>query len=72
MSNIRVGGRIAIATILPLLAFAGFAANGLLEKWSTYRSAGRVAAVRLGLEKHTTTATRARATLGGKRQPASA
>src|SRR5436853_6644565 len=45
MSNIKVAGRIAIATILPLLEFAGFAANGLLEKWSSYRSAGRVAAV---------------------------
>jgi methyl-accepting chemotaxis protein len=45
MSNIKIAGRIAIATILPLLAFAGFAAKGLLEKWSTYQSAGRVAAV---------------------------
>ena len=31
MSNIRVGGRIAIATILPLLAFAGFA-GGLADR----------------------------------------
>ena len=45
MSNIKIAGRIAIATVLPLLAFAGFAANGLLEKWSTSQSAGRVAAV---------------------------
>jgi len=45
MSNIKIAGRIAIATILPLLAFAGFAAKGLIEKWSTSQSAGRVTAV---------------------------
>jgi len=45
MSNIKIAGRIAIATILPLLAFAGFAAKSLLEKWSTYQSVGRVAVV---------------------------
>ena len=45
MSNIKIAGRIVIATILPLLAFAGFAAKGLLEKWSTYQSVGRVAVV---------------------------
>jgi methyl-accepting chemotaxis protein len=45
MSNVKIAGRIAIATILPLLAFAGFAAKGLLEKWSTYQSVGRVAVV---------------------------
>jgi len=45
MSNIKIAGRIVIATILPLLAFAGFAAKGLFEKWSTYQSVGRVAVV---------------------------
>jgi methyl-accepting chemotaxis protein len=45
MSNIKIAGRIAIATIMPLLAFAAFAAQGLLEKWSNYQSASRVAAV---------------------------
>jgi methyl-accepting chemotaxis protein len=45
MSNIKIAGRIAIATILPLLAFAGFAAKGLLEKWSTYQSVSRVVVV---------------------------
>src|SRR5690348_7721115 len=45
MSNIKIAGRIAITTILPLLAFTVFAAKGLLEKWSTYQSAGRVTAV---------------------------
>jgi methyl-accepting chemotaxis protein len=45
MSNIKIAGRIIIATILPLLAFAGFAAKGLFEKWSTYQSVGRVAVV---------------------------
>ena len=45
MSNIKIAGRIAIATILPLLAFAAFAAKGLIEKWSTYQSVSRVAAV---------------------------
>jgi methyl-accepting chemotaxis protein len=43
MSNIKIAGRIAIATILPLLAFAAFAGMGLLEKWSNSQSAGRVA-----------------------------
>jgi len=45
MSNIKIAGRIALATILPLLAFAAFAAKGLIEKWSTYQSVSRVAAV---------------------------
>jgi methyl-accepting chemotaxis protein len=45
MSNIKIAGRIAIATILPLLAFAAFAAKGLIEKWSTYQSVSRVATV---------------------------
>jgi len=45
MSNIKIAGRIAITAILPLLAFAGFAANGLLEKWSNYQSARGVTAV---------------------------
>jgi methyl-accepting chemotaxis protein len=45
MSDIKIGGRIAIATILPLLAFAAFAAKGLVDKWSTYQSARRVTAV---------------------------
>src|SRR5262245_48029093 len=45
MSNIRIPARIAIATILPLLAFAGFAATSLAEKWSASQAAGRVAVV---------------------------
>jgi methyl-accepting chemotaxis protein len=45
ISNMRIPTRIAIATILPLLAFAGFAAKSLSEKWSASQAAGRVAVV---------------------------
>src|SRR5262245_27548 len=45
VNNMKIPVRIAIATILPLLAFAGFAAKSLAEKWSTSQAAGRVAVV---------------------------
>jgi methyl-accepting chemotaxis protein len=45
INDIRIPVRIAIATILPLLAFAGFAAKSLSEKWSASQAAGRVAVV---------------------------
>jgi methyl-accepting chemotaxis protein len=45
VKNIRIPARIAIATILPLLAFAGFAAKSLNEKWVASQAAGRVAVV---------------------------
>jgi methyl-accepting chemotaxis protein len=45
ISNIKIPVRIAIATILPLLAFAGFATKSLLDKWSAAQAAGRVAVV---------------------------
>jgi hypothetical protein len=45
INDIRIPVRIAIATILPLLAFAGFAAKSLAEKWSASQAAGRVAVV---------------------------
>jgi len=43
ISNLKIPARIAIAAILPLLAFAGFATKSLVEKWSAAQAAGRVA-----------------------------
>src|SRR5438034_10529449 len=45
MNDMKIPVRIAIATILPLLAFAGFAAKSLGDKWSASQAAGRVAVV---------------------------
>ncbi len=45
INDIKIPVRVAIATILPLIAFAGFATENLVEKWSTSRAAGRVATV---------------------------
>src|SRR6266481_7318144 len=43
LSNIRIPVRIAIACLLPLLAFIGFAGKDLLQKRSDYASAAQIA-----------------------------
>src|SRR4051794_4355425 len=43
LSNIRIPVRIALACLLPLLAFIGFAGKELLQKRSDYSSAAQIA-----------------------------
>ena len=45
LSNIRIPVRIAIACLLPLLAFTGFAVNELLDKRETFSTMQHVAIV---------------------------
>ena len=44
LSNIRIPVRIALACLLPLLAFIGFAGKELLQKRADYSSAAEIAA----------------------------
>jgi hypothetical protein len=45
LNNIRIPVRIAIACLLPLLAFTGFAGKAILEKWQESTKIGEIAEI---------------------------
>jgi hypothetical protein len=45
LNNIRIPVRIAIACLLPLLAFTGFAGKAILEKWSESTKISEIAEI---------------------------
>ena len=45
LNNVKIAIRIAIACLVPILAFTAFAVNGILEKRSIYANAERIAAI---------------------------